>query len=84
MNILIGSKKFIEGWDTWPMSSMGLLNIGKEQGPQIIQLFGRGVRLKGKGMSLRRSDEKSLVQPLEILNIYSIKADYLSKFFESN
>jgi len=37
INILIGSKKFIEGWDTWRVSSMGLLNIGRGQGPQIIQ-----------------------------------------------
>lgn len=83
INILIGSKKFIEGWDTWRVTSMGLLNIGKGQGPQIIQLFGRGVRLKGKGMSLKRSDEKSSVQFLEMLNIYGIKADYLSKFLEA-
>jgi len=83
INILIGSKKFIEGWDTWRVSSMGLLNIGKGQGPQIIQLFGRVVRLKGKGMSLKRSDEKSSVQFLEMLNIYGIKADYLSKFLEA-
>ena len=82
-NILIGSKKFIEGWDTWRVTSMGLLNIGKGQGPQIIQLFGRGVRLKGKGMSLKRSDEKSSVRFLEMLNIYGIKADYLSKFLEA-
>lgn len=83
INILIGSKKFIEGWDTWRVSSMGLLNIGKGQGPQIIQLFGRGVRLKGKGMSLKRSGENSQVQLLEMLNIYGIKADYLSKFLEA-
>ena len=37
INVLIGSKKFIEGWDTWRVSSMGLLNIGTGQGPQIIQ-----------------------------------------------
>jgi len=83
INLLIGSKKFIEGWDTWRVSSMGLLNIGTGQGPQIIQLFGRGVRLKGKGMSLKRSGENSQVQLLETLNIYGIKADYLSKFLEA-
>jgi len=80
INILIGSKKFIEGWDTWRVSSMGLLNIGKGQGPQIIQLFGRGVRLKGKDMSLKRSGE---IPYLETLNIYGIKADYLSRFLEA-
>jgi len=83
INILIGSKKFIEGWDTWRVSSMGLLNIGRGQGPQIIQLFGRGVRLKGKEMTLKRSDEKTQIQFLERLNIYGIKADYLSKFLEA-
>jgi hypothetical protein len=94
INLLIGSKKFIEGWDTWRVSSMGLLNIGKGQGPQIIQLFGRGVRLKGKGMSLKRGEHpapsghhsergESPVKLLEMLNIYGIKADYLSKFLEA-
>ncbi|HOM79335.1 MAG TPA: DEAD/DEAH box helicase family protein [Candidatus Cloacimonas acidaminovorans] len=81
VNILIGSKKFIEGWDTWRVSSMGLLNIGTGQGPQIIQLFGRGVRLKGQNMTLKRSMEKDIKQ-LENLNIYGIRADYLSKFLE--
>lgn len=53
------------------------------QGPQIIQLFGRGVRLKGKEMSLKRSGENSYIRLLETLNIYGIKADYLSKFLEA-
>jgi hypothetical protein len=83
INLLIGSKKFIEGWDTWRVSSMGLLNIGTGQGPQIIQLFGRGVRLKGKGFSLKRSNENSPVKFLEFLNIYGIKADYLNRFLDA-
>ncbi|MEO0264935.1 MAG: restriction endonuclease subunit R, partial [candidate division WOR-3 bacterium] len=83
INILIGSKKFIEGWDTWRVSSMGLLNIGRGQGPQIIQLFGRGVRLKGKGMSLKRSGSEDWVKVLETLNIYGIKADYLNRFLDA-
>jgi len=82
INLLIGAKKFIEGWDTWRVSSMGLLNIGKGQGPQIIQLFGRGVRLKGKSMSLKRSED-TRVRVLETLNIYGIKADYLTRFLEA-
>lgn len=84
INILIGSKKFIEGWDTWRVSSMGLLNIGREHGPQIIQLFGRGVRLKGKNMSLKRTEGNLLqINILETLNIYAIKADYLNKFLDA-
>ena len=55
INILIGSKKFIEGWSSWRVSTMGLMNIGRNEGPQVIQLFGRGVRLKGKDFSLKRS-----------------------------
>ncbi|MEM3467777.1 MAG: DEAD/DEAH box helicase family protein [archaeon] len=83
INLLIGAKKFIEGWDTWRVSSMGLLNIGSGQGPQIIQLFGRGIRLKGKEMSLKRSGENSYIKVLETLNVYGIKADYLNKFLDA-
>ena len=38
---------------------------------------------RSREMSLKRSDEKSSVQFLEMLNIYGIKADYLSKFLEA-
>ena len=55
INLLIGSKKFTEGWSSWRVSSMGLMNVGKSEGSQIIQLFGRGVRLKGFQFSLKRS-----------------------------
>ena len=42
VEVLVGSRKFIEGWNSWRVSSMGLLNIGRSEGSQIIQLFGRG------------------------------------------
>ena len=42
VNVLIGSKKFTEGWNSWRVSTMGLMNVGKTEGSQIIQLFGRG------------------------------------------
>ncbi len=29
INILIGARKFMEGWNSWRVSSMGLLNVGK-------------------------------------------------------
>lgn len=87
VNILIGARKFIEGWDTWRVSTMGLLNIGKSEGTQIIQLFGRGVRLKGKDLRLKRSsaveDAVPLFIPLlETLNIFGIEANYLEQFRE--
>src|SRR4029079_12483746 len=55
VNLLIGSKKFTEGWNSWRVSTMGLMNVGQTEGSQIIQLFGRGVRLKGYGRTLKRS-----------------------------
>ena len=55
IEILIGARKFMEGWNSWRVSNMGLLNIGRSEGAQIIQLFGRGVRLLGLGMTLKRS-----------------------------
>ena len=55
VNVLIGSKKFTEGWSSWRPSTMGLLNIGRSEGSEIIQLFGRGVRLRGFEGSLKRS-----------------------------
>ena len=82
INVLLGSRKFIEGWDTWRVSSMGLLNMGRGQGPQIIQLFGRGVRIKGKNMTLQRSGHPDLSN-LETLFIYGIKANYLEQFLEA-
>jgi len=85
INVLIGSKKFIEGWDSWRVSSMGLMNIGRGEGPQIIQLFGRGVRLLGKGRSLKRSSALQGEHPdalplLETLSVFGIRARYMAQF----
>lgn len=87
VSFLIGSKKFIEGWSSWRVSVMGLLKVGKSAGPQVIQLFGRGVRLKGKGMGLKRSGTLSGQPPphlhlLETLHIFGLKADYMEAFNE--
>jgi len=85
INVLIGAKKFIEGWNSWRVSNMGLLNIGKSEGTQIIQLFGRGVRLRGKNHSLKRSKSTDEYAPehlhiLEKLNIFGIEANYMDQF----
>ncbi len=88
VNVLIGSRKFMEGWDSFRVSSMGLMNIGKGEGAQIIQLFGRGVRLRGKGFSLKRS---SALAPsgtvphmhlLETLYVFGVRANYMAQFRE--
>ncbi len=90
INFVIGSRKFSEGWNSWRVSMMGLMNIGKTEGSQIIQLFGRGVRLKGFRFSLKRSrklENKSVILPskielLETLNVFGLQADYMDKFKE--
>lgn len=85
LNVLIGSRKFTEGWSSWRVSTMGLLNMGQGEGSQIIQLFGRGVRLKGKGFSLKRSLPKDRpkgvhLDKLETLNIFGVRASYMAAF----
>ncbi len=89
VNLLIGSKKFTEGWSSWRVSTLGLMNVGKGEGAQIIQLFGRGVRLKGYAMSLKRSMRAALpdgvqrpecIAALETLGIFGIHADYMAQF----
>ena len=89
VHLLIGSKKFTEGWSSWRVSTMGLMNVGKGEGAQIIQLFGRGVRLKGYDLSLKRSGKTQLpegverpkhIGVLEALGIFGIHADYMAQF----
>ena len=87
IHVLIGARKFMEGWNSWRVSSMGLLNIGREEGSLIIQLFGRGVRLKGKDVSMRRSSalpgpHPKYIKILETLNIFAVRANYMAKFRE--
>lgn len=90
VNIVIGARKFTAGWNSWRVSTMGLMHVGTGEGPQIIQMFGRGVRLKGRGMSLKRHTALAGATPpdadqlklLETLNIFGLKANYMDKFKE--
>lgn len=97
IRILAGAKKFAEGWSSWRVSAMGLMNVGKKEGSEIIQLFGRGVRLKGYKFKLKRTsaldaldfqgDDVPRKHPdhialLETLNIFGIKSDYMKEFEE--
>lgn len=88
IRVLIGAKKFTEGWSCWRVSGMGLINVGKKEGSQIIQLFGRGVRLKGLDFGLKRStaigaeEHPAYIEELETLNIFGIQADYMDTFSE--
>jgi len=87
VNFLVGSKKFIEGWSSYRVSVMGLLRVGKGAGAQVVQLFGRGVRLKGLNTSLKRSSIAPGFPPhldkLETISIFGLKADYLKMFLDT-
>ena len=81
IKMLIGSRKFTEGWNSWRVSTMGLINFAKGEGSQAIQLFGRGVRLKGYDGCLKRSRKLDVVTKLlETLTIFGVKAQYMEDF----
>jgi superfamily II DNA or RNA helicase len=71
INILIGSRKFSAGWNSFRASQICLINFGTGSGPTIIQMFGRGVRLRGLNSDGKRS-EKYYVKEDEI------KSEFLS------
>lgn len=90
VNIVIGARRFIAGWNSWRVSTMGLMHVGVGEGPEIIQMFGRGVRLKGWNNSLKRhrysaaalpSDSHRLAE-LETLRIFGLRANYMRAFRE--
>jgi len=85
IKFLIGAKRFIEGWSSWRVSSMGLLEVGSGEGSQVIQLFGRGVRLRGRQGALKRAGAAAPapVRVLETLNVFGLKADYVSAWLTS-
>ena len=88
VNIVIGARRFIAGWNSWRVSTMGLMHVGVGEGPEIIQMFGRGVRLKGWNMSLKRHRESGGELPaesagleeLETLYIFGLRANYMQTF----
>lgn len=96
INVLIGSRKFAEGWNCFRVSVIGLINLGKTKGNKIIQIFGRGVRLKGLKndgkrkelnhiedyFSLKQTDFDKLKR-LETLCVFSLQRSYLETFTEA-
>lgn len=97
IRLLAGAKKFSEGWSSWRVTAMGLMNVGKKEGSEIIQLFGRGVRLRGYKFKLKRTsaldaldlqgDDMPTKHPehialMETLNIFGIRSNYMQDFEE--
>jgi len=90
LRFLIGSRKFIEGWSSFRVSTLGLLKIGRGAGSQVIQLFGRGVRLAGVGGQLKRADHVPALGPHpadialgETLYVFGVQAEYVQTWLQS-
>ncbi|PNQ72795.1 hypothetical protein C1T31_09805 [Hanstruepera neustonica] len=94
INILIGSRKFAEGWNCFRVSVIGLINLGSSKGNKIIQIFGRGVRIKGLKndgkrtfpnhnedyFKLKNTKEEDKLRKIETLCVFSLKKSYLETF----
>jgi hypothetical protein len=98
INVLLGSRKFAEGWNCFRVSIIGLINLGSTKGNKIIQIFGRGVRLKGlRDDGKRRNLEhctdygdlvtdntpENQLRRLETLNVYSLNRSWLETFLKA-
>jgi hypothetical protein len=96
INVLVGSRKFAEGWNCFRVSVIGLINLGQTKGNKIIQIFGRGVRLKGLKNDGKRKDLKHIedyfalkdndidnLKRLETLCVFSLQKSYLETFTEA-
>lgn len=88
VTIVVGARRFIAGWNSWRVSTMGLMHVGVGEGPEIIQMFGRGVRLQGWKQTLKRhresgapnADEEVGLSELETLHIFGLRANYMEVF----
>ena len=94
INVLIGSRKFAEGWNCFRVSVIGLINLGSSKGNKIIQIFGRGVRIKGLKnngkrnfpqhnedyFKLKNTKEDDKLRKIETLTVFSLKKSYLETF----
>lgn len=90
LRFLIGARRFIEGWSSFRVSTLGLMKIGRGAGSQVIQLFGRGVRLAGVGGRLKRSDFVPELGPHpadmalgETLYVFGVQAEYVQTWLDS-
>ncbi|MFZ4535080.1 DEAD/DEAH box helicase family protein [Propionivibrio sp.] len=83
VNVLIGSRRFAEGWDNYRASSLTLLRLGQGEGSLIIQMFGRVVRFAGvKGDGKRMESPPKAIVPLQTAYIYGLKSGYLDTFLQ--
>jgi Type III restriction enzyme, res subunit len=84
LNVLIGSRRFAEGWDNFRASSLTLLRLGQGEGSLIIQMFGRVVRFAGVGGDGKRLEKPPAeLAPLQTAYVFGLKSGYLDIFLQS-
>jgi hypothetical protein len=84
LNVLIGSRRFAEGWDNFRASSLTLLRLGQGEGSLIIQMFGRVVRFAGvRGDGKRLDKPPAELAPLQTAYVFGLKSGYLDTFLQS-
>lgn len=84
LNVLIGSRRFAEGWDNYRASSLTLLRLGQGEGSLIIQMFGRVVRFAGVDGDGKRLDKPpAALVPLQTAYVFGLKSGYLDTFLQS-
>lgn len=84
LNVLIGSRRFAEGWDNFRASSLTLLRLGQGEGSLIIQMFGRVVRFAGVGGNGKRLEKPPAeLAPLQTAYVFGLKSGYLDTFLQS-
>jgi hypothetical protein len=84
LNVLIGSRRFAEGWDNFRASSLTLLRLGQGEGSLIIQMFGRVVRFAGVNGDGKRLDKPPAeLAPLQTAYVFGLKSGYLDTFLQS-
>lgn len=84
VNVLIGSRRFAEGWDNFRACSLTLLRLGQGEGSLIIQMFGRVVRFAGvDGDGKRLQRPPPALAPLQTAYVFGLKSGYLDVFLQS-
>lgn len=84
VNLLIGSRRFAEGWDNYRASSLTLLRLGQGEGALIVQMFGRVVRFAGVDDDGKRlANPSPELRPLQTAYIHGLRSTYLETFLNN-
>ncbi|MEA3405026.1 MAG: DEAD/DEAH box helicase family protein [Pseudomonadota bacterium] len=83
INILMGSRRFAEGWNNYRASTLSIMRLGTSEGALIVQMFGRMVRLKGVEGLGKRLVNVGDFQLLQTALIFGAGAGWLDTFISA-